>query len=262
MSEQWHVRRGEAVHGPFTATQLRELARRGKLRADDLVRKEGREVWGPASALKGLFPEPPTTPTAGIDSNAAEEDLFAAMAAASAGGKASASRPPTASVAPRRSSAGFIVPDAPCTQRIASVVCSLVACLGTFLPWFFPEPNRTLHFSDVAGGWIPIPLSLLAVVLALPGRWSQPLDGVWRLAAAAALSIVAVFAGWRLGMYLSFVVSAHVAAAANPRYGHVITDAIKWTNTGPALPTVFLAAAGAVAALFVLGGQAGRPRRR
>lgn len=261
MAEQWQVRRGESVHGPFTAAQLRELARRGKLRADDLVRKAEREEWTRAARLEGLFPGKPAAP-ADLEEDAAAEDVFAALAAASAAGAVVAS--PAAAPGPvsGRSMGAFIVPGHPCPQRIWLVACSVVCCLGTFLPWFFPEPNRTLQFSDVAGGWMPIPLSLMAILLALPGRWSQPLGGPWRLAAAAMLSIVAIFSGWRLGLYLSFVARAHLAAAADPRYAHVVTDAIKWTNTGPALPTMFIAAVAAVVALFILDTPARRARGR
>jgi hypothetical protein len=37
----WFVRRGHEVRRPFSVDQLRELARQGRIRADDLVRRGG-----------------------------------------------------------------------------------------------------------------------------------------------------------------------------------------------------------------------------
>ncbi len=41
--DQWYVARGNARKGPFTAAQLRALAKKGQLRATDLLAREGTE---------------------------------------------------------------------------------------------------------------------------------------------------------------------------------------------------------------------------
>ena len=42
--------------GPVSPENLRELAASGRLRASDLVWKQGLETWVPAARVKGLFP--------------------------------------------------------------------------------------------------------------------------------------------------------------------------------------------------------------
>src|SRR5262249_8836673 len=60
MACQWYYRRGEQTHGPVSAQQLRELAARGELRADDRVWSEdfdpSRAV--PAAKLPSMAPPP------------------------------------------------------------------------------------------------------------------------------------------------------------------------------------------------------------
>src|SRR5438874_2397404 len=53
---QWYIARGDAKKGPFSSSQLQALARKGALRASDLVRQEGSEKWLPAGQIAGLFP--------------------------------------------------------------------------------------------------------------------------------------------------------------------------------------------------------------
>jgi hypothetical protein len=56
MASQWHYKRDDEQHGPFTSVQLKELAASGQLVPSDLVWKEGVVDWLPASNLNGLFP--------------------------------------------------------------------------------------------------------------------------------------------------------------------------------------------------------------
>lgn len=48
--------------GPVTSAELKRLADSGKLKASDLVWKEGMSEWAPAKKLKGLFPDTPNAP--------------------------------------------------------------------------------------------------------------------------------------------------------------------------------------------------------
>lgn len=62
--QKWFVVRGAKEEGPFTSRQLKQMAGDGRLRPDDLVRREDVETSRPASAIKGLFPPEGTAPVA------------------------------------------------------------------------------------------------------------------------------------------------------------------------------------------------------
>lgn len=73
MSTEWFVNRnGGPKAGPFSTTQLKELAANGTLQPTDFVWKEGQSEWVKAGQIKGLFPTtlprsvplPPITPVA------------------------------------------------------------------------------------------------------------------------------------------------------------------------------------------------------
>ena len=49
MASLYEVSRGGKVHGPYPTAELKRLAATGTLRRDDLVRKQGTEVWNPAT---------------------------------------------------------------------------------------------------------------------------------------------------------------------------------------------------------------------
>ncbi len=69
MPSRWLYQVNGTQHGPVSSRELAELARRGGLRPDDLVRKEGAAEWQLAGKVKGLFPatEPPPSPPAVAD---------------------------------------------------------------------------------------------------------------------------------------------------------------------------------------------------
>ncbi|HEY1603481.1 MAG TPA: DUF805 domain-containing protein [Pirellulales bacterium] len=69
MATEWFYSRSGQQLGPISSKDLQELARIGKLAADDLVWKEGLQHWVPARKIKGLFPDvaaiaprPPASP--------------------------------------------------------------------------------------------------------------------------------------------------------------------------------------------------------
>jgi hypothetical protein len=69
MSSQWFTKKpNEEKRGPFSDSELKQLARNGKLLATDFVWREGMSQAVPASKIKGLFREtppvisPPTPP--------------------------------------------------------------------------------------------------------------------------------------------------------------------------------------------------------
>lgn len=67
MAQQWYVSRSGTQDGPFSSSQLKELAVTKKLKPDDLVWMEGMAEWAQASNVKGLFPpSPPPIPPTGV----------------------------------------------------------------------------------------------------------------------------------------------------------------------------------------------------
>ena len=57
MSAGWIIKRNNKENGPFSAQQLKKLAATGKLKREDLIRKEPGGKFMRAQSLKGLFPE-------------------------------------------------------------------------------------------------------------------------------------------------------------------------------------------------------------
>lgn len=53
-SAGWFVAQNGKQSGPFTASQLQEMAADGRLQPDDLVTKTGSQQWKPAQQVKGL----------------------------------------------------------------------------------------------------------------------------------------------------------------------------------------------------------------
>lgn len=76
MTHQWYVNRSGSQKGPFTSSQLKDLARNKKIFPDDMVWMEGMAEWSPASRVKGLFPPtpPPIPPTGTQPSPAIQSD--------------------------------------------------------------------------------------------------------------------------------------------------------------------------------------------
>lgn len=56
-AQTWFVVRGGREEGPYTGTQLKDMAASGKLKPTDQVRRADAETVRPASQIKGLFPE-------------------------------------------------------------------------------------------------------------------------------------------------------------------------------------------------------------
>ena len=55
MADKWFVIRGKRNLGPFTTAKLKELATKGKLHHDDLVRRDDMRFASPAGEIDGLF---------------------------------------------------------------------------------------------------------------------------------------------------------------------------------------------------------------
>ncbi|MDA0836022.1 MAG: GYF domain-containing protein [Planctomycetota bacterium] len=51
----WHVRRGDAEHGPHPFEKLQLAVARGFLDPGDLIRREGDHRWVKAESITGLF---------------------------------------------------------------------------------------------------------------------------------------------------------------------------------------------------------------
>jgi hypothetical protein len=50
----WHVKRNEKTFGPFNSDQLKKLADSGKIKPEDLLKRENQENWVRACEIKGL----------------------------------------------------------------------------------------------------------------------------------------------------------------------------------------------------------------
>ena len=55
MATVWYYKTSNSIHGPFTSQQLREHARRGRIRADSPIRKGKSGEWIEAIQMKGLL---------------------------------------------------------------------------------------------------------------------------------------------------------------------------------------------------------------
>src|SRR5437016_3579252 len=53
--QQWYLAKGKQRLGPFTSTQLQEMATHGDLQPSDVVLLQGAQKWIAASSVKGLF---------------------------------------------------------------------------------------------------------------------------------------------------------------------------------------------------------------
>lgn len=62
-SREWFVRRGRETRGPFDSDQLREFARRGKIRPSDNTRRGTDGAWHEAGGIQGLFAPGAASPT-------------------------------------------------------------------------------------------------------------------------------------------------------------------------------------------------------
>ncbi len=51
----WYIKRNDQKHGPYTSTQLVEMAKKGQVLPLDWVARGDSEQWMPASQVKGLF---------------------------------------------------------------------------------------------------------------------------------------------------------------------------------------------------------------
>jgi hypothetical protein len=59
MASHWYYAHGEHKLGPFSASQLKELAAAGKILKTDTVWMEGVEKGAPAGKVRYLFAAPP-----------------------------------------------------------------------------------------------------------------------------------------------------------------------------------------------------------
>ena len=58
----WWYASDNQKYGPYSETQLRELAQAGEVRAGDLIWHHGLENWVPATSIDGLIPPKPILP--------------------------------------------------------------------------------------------------------------------------------------------------------------------------------------------------------
>jgi hypothetical protein len=52
---KWYIKRNDKQAGPFESAQLKQLATGGKIKPEDLLRREDQDTWVRASAVKGLL---------------------------------------------------------------------------------------------------------------------------------------------------------------------------------------------------------------
>jgi len=63
MADEWYVGSNGKQSGPFSVTQLKQMAASGHLQKTHLIWKKGMSGWIPCSSVKGLFPAPPPVST-------------------------------------------------------------------------------------------------------------------------------------------------------------------------------------------------------
>ncbi len=61
MADGWYIKRNEQRYGPFTSTQLVEMAKKGQVLPLDWASRGDGGQWMPASQVKGLFAAPAAT---------------------------------------------------------------------------------------------------------------------------------------------------------------------------------------------------------
>jgi hypothetical protein len=76
MAEQYYFSRGEIQKGPYTADEMRDLARAGQIQPSDLVWQQGMKQRFPASSVQELFEDPPDEADA-VAPGSVEADLAA-----------------------------------------------------------------------------------------------------------------------------------------------------------------------------------------
>lgn len=54
---KWYIKRNGNEAGPFETAQLKQLAEKGKVKSDDLIRRDDQEAWHRAESVKGLLSE-------------------------------------------------------------------------------------------------------------------------------------------------------------------------------------------------------------
>src|SRR5947209_12774091 len=64
MSDGWYVKRNDQKYGPYSSTQLVEMAKKGQVLPLDWVARGEAGQWMPASQVKGLFAAPTQTTAA------------------------------------------------------------------------------------------------------------------------------------------------------------------------------------------------------
>jgi antitoxin component YwqK of YwqJK toxin-antitoxin module len=55
MASKWYFKEGNVIRGPFTSSEMRRLACKGKINRETMVRHESSERWIKAKQLNGLF---------------------------------------------------------------------------------------------------------------------------------------------------------------------------------------------------------------
>lgn len=186
MANKWFYSQDGVRRGPVSSAELRQLAREGVLKPQDLLWKEGMAEWLPASKTQGLFPDvgpgtaasPPPLPS---QENEAAQPSFTAVARHVAGGidasmrrayvaqveKRSARQSLSAgnSEAPTPEASSAISSPAQVQRRQTSFVDRIagVGCLGMIclfatclsLPVMFPfPPNDRLEGETIVIDWL------------------------------------------------------------------------------------------------------------
>jgi hypothetical protein len=80
----WYYAQNDQEKGPVTTAELRSLAASGKLKAADLVWKDGMGDWTAASQIKGLIPDSPAAPPVADNSDSSKRSKSPAARDASA----------------------------------------------------------------------------------------------------------------------------------------------------------------------------------
>ena len=93
MSAQWYYAHNNKKHGPYSATQLKQLAASGQRQAGDMILKEGAAKWMLAAQVKGLFAAPTQVRSDASSPTKSTPATFANLAGPTSAGKSSPNKP-------------------------------------------------------------------------------------------------------------------------------------------------------------------------
>lgn len=211
MSAEWYYTgAGEEQTGPISASELKELAKTGVLKPDDLVWRLGMPDWRPAASIKGLLPPrppgPPPVPASHKDSrnsNATQrQDRVKATSKKTTQKSSMLAAIVDSKLTEVRAEAEKKFAGSP-TLAWAYRVALIVAIFSVFLPWATSNVNIDIDSRRGIGGF-PAEYSFGMEPIAFQSNMSMSVNGISMLLGFPSLLIATA------GCVLSFLAPAQL----------------------------------------------------